>query len=564
VLIAVLLGSAAWSAPRLLGERLHRWLEDMTGERELRQQLEGLFLRLRQRPIETADFVPVRHAGVYPYGAHVFFEQEVEESKLRRSMEMLRDAGIRWIRQQFPWEDIEKPSKGAFIDQFGNVTWAKYDRIVVLAEEYGLEIVARPDLPPPWARADRSVPRGPPDRFEDYGDFVAMLAARYKGRVRYYQVWNEPNLAIEWGCPPDPQAYVRLLQTAYERIKAVDPSAVVLSAPLAQTLGTPDGCNMSDLAYLEAMYVAGAAPYFDILSANAHGLFTGPGDRRAEPSQTNVSRVLLIRATMVRHGDAGKAIWIAEAGWNAPPPGFPGEAIFGRVTDEEQARYTAALYRRAAQEWPWAGVLFYWFFRRPSDADRQQVDYYYRMVEVDFTPLPVYEAVRSLTREKPVLGIGYHQEGHWALEWSGSWSPIADPRMSLGHASRSSAPGAALRFRFRGTDLTLVTCLGPDRGQLRITLSADRMTEERAVVLHAPTERCQQHVPLLQGAPPGVYTVTLQAQGPDLVVDGLIVQQEAGRFWLRRALGIGLLLGLLVFALVLLVTQYKRPPSPPL
>lgn len=563
LLVAVLLGSAAWGAPRRIGERLDRWLEDMTGERELRQQLEGLVLRMRQRPVETADLVPVRHAGVYPYGAHVFFEQEVEEVKLRRSMEMLRDAGIRWIRQQFPWEDIEKPVKGAYIDQFGNETWAKYDRIVALAEEYGLEIVARPDLPPPWARADRSVPRGPPDRLEDYGDFVATLAARYKGRIRYYQIWNEPNLAIEWGCPPDPRAYVQLLRTAYERIKAVDSSAIVLSAPLAQTLGTPDGCNVSDLAYLDAMYAAGAAPYFDILSANAHGLFTGPGDRRADPSQTNVSRLLLIRETMVRYGDAGKAIWIAEAGWNASPPGFPGEAIFGRVTEEEQARYTAALYRRAAQEWPWVGVVFYWFFRRPSDADRQQVDYYYRMVEVDFTPLPVYEAIGALTREGMPLGIGYHQEDHWVLEWTGGWSPVNDGRMSLGHALLSPGPGATVRFRFQGTDLALVTCVGPGRGPLRVVIGTPQGMMERSIELQATTEACQSLVPLVQGAPPGIYSVALQALGPNVVIDGLVVQQENERFWLRRALGVGLLLGLVVFAVVLLLTQYKRPPSPP-
>ena len=31
------------------------------------------------------------------------------------------------------------------------------------------------------------------------GDFVYAVADRYKGRIRAYEVWNEPNLAREWG-----------------------------------------------------------------------------------------------------------------------------------------------------------------------------------------------------------------------------------------------------------------------------------------------------------------------------------------------------------------------------
>ena len=39
------------------------------------------------------------------------------------------------------------------------------------------------------------------------------------------------------------------------------------------------------------------------------------------------------------------------------------------------------------------GVNAYWFFKRPADWERGQAWYYFRMLEPDFTPLPVYDAV---------------------------------------------------------------------------------------------------------------------------------------------------------------------------
>jgi polysaccharide biosynthesis protein PslG len=73
--------------------------------------------------------------------------------------------------------------------------WAKYDRFVDLAEQYDIEIIARLSNPPSWTRAltDTIGSMAPPDNFADYGDFVAATAVRYQGRVRAYQLWNEPN-----------------------------------------------------------------------------------------------------------------------------------------------------------------------------------------------------------------------------------------------------------------------------------------------------------------------------------------------------------------------------------
>ena len=52
----------------------------------------------------------------------------------------------------------------------------------------------------------------PPDDVQDFADFVTAVAGRYRGRVRYYQIWNEPNIYPEWGnYPISPEDYTALL-----------------------------------------------------------------------------------------------------------------------------------------------------------------------------------------------------------------------------------------------------------------------------------------------------------------------------------------------------------------
>jgi len=384
--------------------RLRQAMAGWTGEEALEEQIKGTLalacLRLTQPAPNTAPLVPIEHTGLPPYGVNTFLEQEAEVAKVERSLAMIADAGFSWIRQQFPWEDIEISGKGDFWDHKWNVSaWAKYDRIVDLAEQHGIEIIARLDNPPAWSRSMGDAPgwtMAPPDDPNDFGDFVWAVVNRYQGRIRYYQIWNEPNIYPEWGDQPaNPEAYAKLLEIAYQRAKEADPNCVILAAGLAQnTEETPDEFgprNMSDLLYLERMYQAGARGSFDIMGAQVYGLWTGPLDRRVSRNRTNFSRVQLLRAIMVENGDAHKPIWATEVGWSAIPPTF-GEAPYGQVSETQQARYAVQAYQRAQQEWPWMGVMNYWFLRRPSDAERNQAWYYFRMVEPDFQPLPVFDA----------------------------------------------------------------------------------------------------------------------------------------------------------------------------
>lgn len=355
-------------------------------------------------PAIQAQARPLPFTDVNPLGANFFLDREVETWKKRETLRMARAAGLGWVKQMFPWDQIE-PQKGLFWDdRIRRSTWDKFDEIVDLVEQYGLRLIVRLDQPPEWARSRGENARYPVRDLNEFGDYVARVVARYRGRVQYYQIWNEPNLDIEWGRQPvDPEAYVRLLRVGYERVKKVDPEAYVLAASLAPTIER-SAHALSDLEYLQRMYDAGAAAYFDIMSVQAYGLRSGPDDRRVDIDDVNFSRPMLIREIMVRNGDAHKPIWASEVGWNSQPDSVTAEPVFGRVSEELQARYTVRALERARTEWPWMGVMNIWFFRRPHQTEWDQPFFYFRMVDPDFTPRPVWWAVRDYAHRMGYAG----------------------------------------------------------------------------------------------------------------------------------------------------------------
>ena len=397
---ALLVSLVLLSAGMLLAHRYRTELLDRL-DLESRHRVVAFLSGLTARHPDTADRVAVRPRVDNPLGVNTFLEQDVTFEARQRSVEMIREAGYGWIRQQFPWSSIEPVSKGQFIDRVIHVdTWLVYDSIVDLADANDVRVIARLDTSPPWARPGNEWMFTPPDNLADYGDFVELVARRYKGRIRHYQIWNEPNLDIEWGRRPvDPEAYVRLLRVGYERIKQVDPDAVVLAASLSPTIEESEHA-LNELLYLQRMYDAGAAAYFDVMSVQAYGLRNGPDDKRLDLGDVNFSRPMLVRETMVRNGDAAKAVWASEVGWNSQPASVTAPPTFGRVSEELQARYSVRALERARSEWPWMGVMNLWFFRRPHQDEWDQPFFYFRMVDPDFTPRPVWWAVRDYAHRK--------------------------------------------------------------------------------------------------------------------------------------------------------------------
>lgn len=318
-------------------------------------------------------------------GVHTRLTDEVEERKIKRSLEMVRELGAPWIVEYFPWAYIESEP--------GQYNWVHADQVVAHANRQGLKVIARLGFVPEWARPKATTPLYlDEDRFDEFARFAAEFVKRYRGQIDHIILWNEPNLALEWGfTPPDAAKYTALLRTTYPLIKAVAPEVRVLAGALAPTLapsGSDDAVN--DLDFLQAMYDAGAAQYFDVLAIHAYGWHFEP-DSPPNPEVINFRRSELLRAIMVSNGDGEKAAIITEGGWNDHP------RWTRAVRPAERIAYTLRAYEIAQQEWPWLDALCLWVFRFPWDQNSYQD--YFTFVRTDFEPKPIYTEVQRYAQE---------------------------------------------------------------------------------------------------------------------------------------------------------------------
>lgn len=318
-------------------------------------------------------------------GVHTRLSDEVEEWKIQRTLGMAREMGASWIVEYVPWAYVESDEDA--------YNWSHIDMIVTHAQHQGLNVIARLGMVPDWARPDPDVRKTTftyldEAHYQDFAEFVAAFAARYRDEVEHIIIWNEPNLRFEWGYRPvDPAGYAKLLQAVHPAAHAANPEIIVLGGALAPTLEPEGGhAGLNDLVYLEQMYQAGAAPYFDALAAHAYGL-AFPPEAAPDADLLNFRRVELLREIMVRYGDADKQIFVTESGWNDHP------RWIWAVKPSQRVQYTVDAYTWAEEHWPWCPIISMWVFRTPGFSHNYQD--YFAFVTPDFQPRPVYEYVQD-------------------------------------------------------------------------------------------------------------------------------------------------------------------------
>lgn len=121
--------------------------------------------------------------------------------------------------------------------------WSRLDYLVELAEKNGSKDICYVlGMTPLWAaknpESDHFAPWiGPgsnstPKRLEDWDKYVWNVATRYRARIKYYQVWNEPQLKEFWHDISDLEFLARMTKRAKKLINRIDPDAKIVAAPV--------------------------------------------------------------------------------------------------------------------------------------------------------------------------------------------------------------------------------------------------------------------------------------------------------------------------------------------
>lgn len=224
-----------------------------------------------------------------------------------QGMKMLAAMGSTHISINIGWVDVERTRDRWDFDYV--------DFLVDTARKNKLEVMALMAGTPDWALPAEAKGRHrvghrfpPADENEDaFVAFCKQVVKRYRGRIKYYHFWNEPN-GCSWvkdGCANADGyvLYTRWLKTWYTAMKSEDSGLLLGAGNLDYHDGLAEGYK-----YLEGMYREGAKGHFDAIAIH-------PYDKK-NTGAFHLRGIRDTRRVLVDHGDWDKAVWITEYGWS--------------------------------------------------------------------------------------------------------------------------------------------------------------------------------------------------------------------------------------------------------
>lgn len=293
---------------------------------------------------------------------------------LERAVKLMKEAGVSWVRLDFLWSEIE-PAQGEF-------NFAKYDQLVELLNKNGLNVLGILHYNTEWAAVCNQWNCAPKDTAL-FVNYARETIGRYKGKVSYWEVWNEPDSATYWVPQDGLKTYCKLLKEVYIAAKKINPDCKILNGGLANGLSS-----------VNRLYDSGAKGYFDIL--NIH-FFESPLHKDAIKAVLAYPK--LAYKVMVRNGDADKKIWITEIGCPGVRKGVtaknwwmgenPGEA--------QQAQWLTSVFSGLLKDRNVEKI--FWAFFRDSDGHWKDGVDYFGMVRWDFSPKPSFNAYKKCFQE---------------------------------------------------------------------------------------------------------------------------------------------------------------------
>jgi hypothetical protein len=183
-----------------------------------------------------------------------------------------------------------------------------------------------------------------PGMLEGYRNYVRFLVRHFKGRVPYYEIWNEENVCWndenELLCPrsfPNPGMYVEWFKAAAAIVREEDPKAKIALGGIS-----PGIYCAIDIEFLEEIFKHGVAKQLDVVAFHASGIL--PTFDRSDYAQMKIyeKQIRQMKEMAASYGFKGEYHINEWSGGSAPYPGPPG---YDALSSSElvKAKYTARL-----------------------------------------------------------------------------------------------------------------------------------------------------------------------------------------------------------------------------
>src|SRR3954451_5944689 len=251
-----------------------------------------------------------------PFGIVGNLGNRVRSDEQATMVGLMREAGVQWAREEISWDRVE-PVQGQPFQWGGYATGLyNYDQAIGLQHAAGINVLGLFAYNPAWFKSKNPVLDA---WLSDWGNYVYNVVARYgreRKQIRYWEVWNEPNLrafGYEHGLYTVHE-FVRILDVAHAAIKAADPQAVVVLGGTADIWGElPTNQDYDSLDYLRMVYQAGGWGSFDILAIHPYRPDAPEAVlHRRGPDMTMDQELGVVDALLAEYGP--KPVWLTEIG----------------------------------------------------------------------------------------------------------------------------------------------------------------------------------------------------------------------------------------------------------
>ena len=332
--------------------------------------------------------------------------------------DLVTGAGLNWVKQQIPWQEVE--------NQPGVFNWGPTDRFVNTMRGKGLNILLSIVKSPDFYKAEQSkvgTTHGRPHSPEPLRDFMREMAARYKGRVQAYEIWNEENLSLEWGTfsGASYSQFIQLLKNGYWGVKESDPNAiVVLGAP------TPTGVMNNNIAIDDAIYLqrifdfnnGEVFNYFEALGVHPNGGPNAPDDWVGRAHNSNAKcgggwsthpsfffdRYKELYNMMAARGHPEKTVWFTEFGWaTIDGPGAPAAPATGYEyaacnSEADQAAFFVRAFQKVRAESSYVTHMIIWNLNFQQVVPNTDEKWAFGVLRPDLSPRPAYDAIKAMPK----------------------------------------------------------------------------------------------------------------------------------------------------------------------
>jgi len=148
-----------------------------------------------------------------------------------RDWDMIKDAGVKYIRKDFDWGQTER--------QKGQYNFSQYDHILASLDARGIHVLFILDYRNNLYQAPETTDEGR----DAYARWAAAAAKHFAGRGVMWEIWNEPNVGFWHGAPPGApnmensiqyaDQYVALVKKTVPAMRAADPNCFILAGSIS-------------------------------------------------------------------------------------------------------------------------------------------------------------------------------------------------------------------------------------------------------------------------------------------------------------------------------------------